>query len=184
MKAFNKRKHKGIKKYKSYTHLEIGYENCEYWTIPLKFVKIKMNNKNVESIQIDMKKVVVDKWVYDSVEKRIKRLTHNANDITSISFVRFKERTRGYWFNEPRKNLYIKNYLEINSYGCFMDNDNLLQKTEFDGYILKYSWIVDEDIVIESYPYNYEEKGIVRIPKKYSEIISKLDREVWNIIEC
>jgi hypothetical protein len=33
MKSFNKRKYKGVKsEYKSFTHLEIGYENCEYWT--------------------------------------------------------------------------------------------------------------------------------------------------------
>lgn len=180
MKAFNKRKHKGVKKYKSYTHLEIGYENCEYWTIPLKFVKIKTEDGYIKSITIDMDKVELDKWFYKTAELRLRRLTEGANDITNVQLIRIvKNRNYNSWGNEPSQLIPMKDYLEANPYGGY--NDNLLQSTEFDRQNLIYSWILDENIEIE-YPYNWE-KGSIRIPSKYSEIIGKLDREIWNIKE-
>lgn len=37
MRKFNSKKHKGVKSgYKSFTHVEIIYENCEHWLIPVR----------------------------------------------------------------------------------------------------------------------------------------------------
>lgn len=37
MRKFNSKKHKGAKSgYKSFTHVEIIYENCEHWLIPVR----------------------------------------------------------------------------------------------------------------------------------------------------
>lgn len=180
MRAFNKRRHKGVKKYKAYTHLEIGYENCEYWTIPLKFVKIKMSNGIVESIEIDIEKVELNEWGCQNPELRLIRLTEYANDITNIQLIRVsKNRDYNSWMNVPSCILAMGNYLESNPYGCY--TDNLLQSTNFDGNTLTYSWILDNNINI-IYPYNWH-KGYIEIPRKYVEIISKLDREVWKVKE-
>lgn len=121
MRAFNKRRHKGVKKYKAYTHLEIGYENCEYWTIPLKFVKIKMSNGIVESIEIDIEKVELNEWGCQNPELRLIRLTEYANDITNIQLIRVsKNRDYNSWMNVPSCILAMGNYLESNPYGCYL----------------------------------------------------------------
>lgn len=178
MRAFNKRRYKGVKRYKSYTHLEIGYENCEYWTIPLKFVKIKMSSGIVESIEINIERVELNEWGYQTPELRLIRLTEYANDITSIKLIRVsKNRNYNSWVNEPSCVLAMGNYLESNPYSCY--TDNLLQSTNFDGNTLTYSWILDNNINI-IHPYNWY-KGYIEIPRKYVEIIDKLDREVWDV---
>lgn len=188
MKAFNKSSFKGVRKgYKAFTHLEIGYENCECWTIPLKNnVEYKVDeNLNIISIKIkNLNKLKLTGFLFcKDRESQIKRFIYG-NDITSVYLVRFPKRKIHGWVI-PRKEFHIQHYLEsIPVYS--LGEDNLLQNTQYNENedTLEYSWIVDENIKIDyavefKSPIEYISKII--IPKKYDSIINKLNKDMWKI---
>lgn len=180
MEAFNKMKYKGVKsKYKSFTHVVIGYENCEYLQIPLKYAKVIMSKdaKYIKELLIDFIKIrnKIDKWLYDSLEKRLERILYNSNDIASVKLIRINKNERHLW-NFPTKELMIKDI-----YG--RDYNNLLQSTNFNEElnILHYTWIVDENIKIDWKKEGYIIYGYIEIPSKYNDIISKLNKRIYEI---
>ncbi|MGL4948064.1 MAG: hypothetical protein ACRC42_01620 [Mycoplasma sp.] len=164
-----------MKKNMNFTHLEIIFENCEYWEVPVEYICISTKDKYLHKVSINMAKLLKDnklsKWCYETLEKRIGRLTNNANDITHVHFLQINNNLE--YFEFPRKNIPIKSYLESNLYLCYQDN--LLQTTTYKNGILYYEWIVDSNILID---YNL---NTITIPSKYKEIISKLDTEVWGV---
>ena len=183
MRRFNCKKYKGVKKgFKSFTHVEIIYENCEHWLIPVKDINIHKEGKYIQEMTINMKRVIqnLSKWAYDSVSKRVERLTVDANDIVSIGYVRL-DKNSNLDIGNNTKYIEIANYLEINPYSAYCDN--LLQSTHYDmeNGVLEYTWIVDENINIEYWV--TDGKCKVKIPKIYSKIIDKLDKELWIVGE-
>lgn len=189
MKAFNKSSFKGVKRkgYRVFTHLEIGYENCEYWTISLKNnVKYKVDeNLNIVNIKIkNLNKLKLTGILFcKDRESQIKRFIYG-NDITSVSLVRFPKRQTHGWEIHIKK-FHIHNYLEENPIYS-MGEDNLLQNTKYseNDNTLEYSWIVDENIKIDyavefKSPIDFISK--IMIPKKYESIINKLNKDMWKI---
>lgn len=183
MRKFNSKKHKGAKSgYKSFTHVEIIYENCEHWLIPVRDIIIHKEGKYIQEMVINMKRVVpnLSKWAYDSVSKRVERLTVDANDIVSIRYIRL-DKNSNWSIGDDTKYIEIANYLEINPYSAYCDN--LLQSTHYDkeNGVLEYTWIVDENIKIDYWI--SEDKCRIEIPKIYSNIVNKLDKELWIVEE-
>lgn len=184
MRKFNSKKYKGVKKgFKSFTHVEITYENCEQWVIPVKDVIIHKEGKYIQEMTVNMRRVIpnISKWPYDSVNKRVERLTKYANDIVSVRYIRL-DKNNNWDIGNNTKYIEIASYLETNPYSAYCDN--LLQSTHYDkeNEVLEYTWIVDEDIKID-YCVNEDNDCRITIPRIYSNIIDKLDRRFWIIEE-
>lgn len=181
MKAFNSKKHHRKKiNNKSYTHLRIIYENLEVFAVPLKEVEIQKSicGKYIEQLEINFAalKKNLSLWYYSSIEDRIKRLINNSNDICCLHLIRYNKNTKSY-LDCSEQEIKIKDYFDPTGYGWGVEN--LLQSTVYlpEEDKLIYQWNNDEEIKIE---WN-EEKNKLTINKKYKKIISKLNKENWEI---
>lgn len=178
MRAFNRRKHRGVKNYKSYTHLEIVYENCEHWTVPIKNVEIDMFNGYIKHMWVKIPDKIEGFLFNNNREDNLKRLTTDcACDITQI----YKTRIKQSFDQIVRKNIPIQHYIEANPMGYY--GDNVLQSVgKYEDTHVLYHWVVDSRISVE---YKYEHGriygGKIAIPSIYTPVIEKLDKDVWEV---
>lgn len=182
MRAFNRRKHKGIKKgYKSFTHIEIVYENCEHWIVPIKNVEIDMFNGYIKHMWVKIPDKIEGFLFNNNREDNLKRLTTDcACDITQIYKARISKA-----FDEivSRKKIPIQHYIESNPISCY--GNNILQSVGlYEGTHVLYHWVVDSRISVDyKYEHGWFSGGKIIIPSIYSPIIEKLDKEVWEVNE-